>query len=206
MIQIKISRWLICGSAIFLLMLPLPGKALAHGTGEIVTVMTGGYRVSLDFEEPAKVGGNSVHVKILDGTGAPVSDAKLEVSAIPVKDTQQQQGSMESAAAMGGMHDMGGMANMATVPKVALSNELYRKTGDYFGVVAFPASGHWMLSAHLIIDGQMFMADFPAEIAGDYSASFAILAGFAGLNALIIWAAAQTKRKAVFAEPSGVAI
>jgi hypothetical protein len=55
-----------------------------------------------------------------------------------------------------------------------------------------------MLNTHFNINGQTLDADFPVNVAGS-SASFAILAGFAGLNAVIIGAAAVTKRKPVFA-------
>jgi hypothetical protein len=48
----------------------------------------------------------------------------------------------------------------------------------------------------------MLNAAFPVDVAKD-STSFAILAGFAVLNALIIWVASQNKRKAVIAEIPG---
>ena len=206
MVQAKIVRQLACGLAISLLM--LPGMAAAHGGGEKTTVITGGYKVSLDFEEPAKIGGVPVHVKILNAMGQPVSDAQVIVSASAL---EQAQGSMDSgAAAMGGMHNMAGMEGMAgmhdmagtnAVATVTLSNELHRKAGDYIGVITVPAAGHWLLNAHFSVDGRMLNADFPVEIAGDYSTSYAILAGFAGLNALIIWAAAVAKRNPVVPEP-----
>jgi hypothetical protein len=220
MAQIKIIRWLICGMAIFLLM--LPGAALAHGEAEGAIVKIGGYRVSLFFPEPAKAGGNPLHVQILDETGKPVNGARVDISAMPIEDWRQHRESMKSSAPgmdgvhemnpasandMAGMHDMTGMhdmpgmqdmAGMAAVPKVTLFNELYRKTGEYFGVIAFPSAGHWILNTHFSINGQMLNAAFPVDVAKG-STAFVILAGFAGLNALIIWVASVTKRKPVIA-------
>ncbi len=70
--------------------------------------------------------------------------------------------------------------------------------GEYTGAIAFSAAGHWMLTAHLTINGQALEADFPVDVTGG-SAGGVILAGFAGLNAALIGAAAITKRKPVSA-------
>ena len=234
MAQIKRLKWLICGSAISLLM--LPGTAPAHGVGEGATVKVGEYQISLVFAEPAKTGGNPLHVHILNGKGMPVKDARVDISAMPIEDWRQHRKSMESGApAMSGMHgmnhvpamasandmpdmpgmshapataranDMPGMGRMDTASTLAQSNELPGMEGDYVGAVTFAAAGHWILNTHLSINGQMLNADFPVDVAKD-STSFAILTGFAGLNALIIWVASQNKRKAVFAEPAGEVI
>ena len=218
MAQITRLKGLICGSVISLLL--LPGTAPAHGVGEGTTVKVGEYQVSLVFAEPAKTGGNPLHVHILNGAGMPVRDARVGISAIPIDDWRQHQKSMESAPAMGGMHGMNhapatasantmpampGMGSMGAMPTMAASNQLPGMGGDYVGAVTFAAAGHWILNTHFSINGQMLNAAFPVDVAKD-STSFAILAGFAGLNALIIWIASQNKRKAVIAELPGEVI
>ena len=215
MAQITRFKGMICGSVISLLL--LPGTAPAHGVGEGTTVKAGEYQISLVFAEPAKTGGNPLHVHILNGAGMPVRDARVDISAIPIDDWRQHQKSMESAPAMGGMHGMThapgtasantmpGMGSMGAMPTMAASNQLPGMGGDYVGAVTFAAAGHWILNAHLSINGQMLNANFPVDVAKD-STSFAILAGFAGLNALIIWVASQNKRKAVIAEIPGEVI
>jgi hypothetical protein len=45
----------------------------------------------------------------------------------------------------------------------------------------------------------MFDANFPVNVVESHSASFVIIAGFAGINALIIWAASVSKRRPVSA-------
>ena len=220
MAQIKILRRLICGSAIFLLMFMLPGMATAYGVGEGALVKIGGYQVSLVFEKPAKTGENPLHVHILNGAGMPVTGIRVDINAMPIEDWRQHQKSMESGApAMGGMQgmhgmnhgsinnmpDMPGMGAMGAMPTAVTSNELPGMGGDYVGAVTFAAAGHWILNTHFSINGQMLNAAFPVDVAKD-STSFAILAGFAGLNALIIWIASQNKRKAVIAELPGEVI
>jgi len=225
MAQTKIVRWLICGLAIPLLILVLPGTVLAHGEGG-GTVIIGGYQVSLVFTDPVKVGQNLFHVQILDGMGMPVRGAQVIVSAKPAESAQPHPGGMagmEGMAGMGGMAGMEGMEGMASteggaqamggmggmhgmshgpaaVPVRVTANET---DAEYSGVIAFSATGHWMVNTHAIVNGQMLMADFPAEV--EYTSSgyaFAILVAFIGLNAFIIWLASFTKRKSVLPEPT----
>jgi hypothetical protein len=136
----------------------------------------------------------------------PVSGARVEITSIAVKVTQHPQATMESEAhMMSGMyrmnHAMHNMPGMNTVPKVARSRGLNRMPGDYFAVIIFSAPGQWTLNTHSSINGQTLDANFPVNVVASHSASLAILAGFAGLNVLIIWVASVTKRRTVIAEP-----
>ena len=98
MAQTKMLRWLTCGLAISLLILVLPGTTLANGVPEGTKVTIDGYQVGLIFAEQVKAGDNSLHVQILDEKGLPVSGARVEISAMPVKDTQNHQKNMDSGA------------------------------------------------------------------------------------------------------------
>ncbi|MCX7114145.1 MAG: hypothetical protein NTX45_29555 [Proteobacteria bacterium] len=216
MAQTKIVGWLICGLAISLLTLMLPGTVLAHGEGG-GTVIIGGYQVSLVFTEPVKAGQNLFHVQILDGMGMPVRGAQVIISAKPAESAQPHQGSMAGMAGMAGMEgmastegsaqEMGGMGGMhgmshgpAAVPVRVTANET---DAEYSGVIAFSAAGHWMANTHAIVNGQMLMADFPVDVEHASSAhAFAILVAFIALNAFIIWLASFTKRKSVLPEPT----
>lgn len=193
------------GLAVSLLILLLPCTALAHGEGDGAMVTIGGYQVRLFFTEPAKAGGNPFHVHILDGMNMPVRGARVEISAMLVDDTQQNQANMESGShVMSGMdgmsHDMSnmsGMPGMDTATAIASANDMSGKAGDYAGVITFSAAGHWMLNTHFTINGQALDADFPVDVVANHSASFAILAGFVSLNAFIIWVASVSRRKPV---------
>jgi hypothetical protein len=100
-------------------------------------------------------------------------------------------------SAMNGMHH--DMPGMNSAPTEARSHGLHRMPGDYFGVVTFSAPGHWTLNTHFNINDQTLDANFPVNVVESHSASFAIFAGFAGLNALIIWAASLSKRRLISA-------
>jgi hypothetical protein len=103
--QMKNIRWLFNGLAILTLILMLPGSALASpGDGE-TTVTVSRYRVSLAFVEPAKAGMNSLHVTILDEMGMPVSNARVEINAVPVKDTDEHEDNMQHNAPANGYTD-----------------------------------------------------------------------------------------------------
>ena len=210
MLQTKMLRWLTFGLAIALLILMLPSTILKHDGDKGTLVTTGGYQVSLVFPEAVKVGRNPVNLKILDATGLPVSGARVEISSKPVKISQAHQASGAHTHMMGGMHGMNhamhnmqDMPGMNAAPTVARSRGLNRMPGDYFEVITFSAPGLWALNTHSSINGQTFDANFPVNVAASHTASLSILAGFAGLNALIIWAASAAKRRSVIAEPAG---
>lgn len=227
MAKTKLLRWLMGALAISLLALILPSAALANSGGEGTTVTVGGYQVSLVFAEPAKMGENPFHVQILNGMGMPVSGAQVEISAMPVEETQAHEQGMEAtptSAPSSGMSGMGGgmetaptaapsggMSGMESAPAAVMTPETAHPVeamnvmlkmgdtaGEYAGTIAFSAAGHWMLTAHLTIDGQTLAADFPVDVAGG-SAGGVVLAGFAGLNVFIIGAAAVLKRKPISA-------
>ena len=110
MTQTKLTHWLIPTLLIFILVLVLPGRALADGIGEGVTVTSGGYQVTLAFAESLKLGENSVHVRILDALGLPVTGALIEINALKVDETQQHQQAMQNAEpVMDGNSTMPGM-------------------------------------------------------------------------------------------------
>jgi hypothetical protein len=193
-----------------LLLLILPGMALAHGSGGRAAVIIGGYQVSPAFAEPAQAGENLLKVQILDGMGLPVRGAQVDISAMPGESGQAHRGGMEGMEGMAsGAHDMGGMAGMHGMgPTQALAAVTAKEVeGVYVGVITFSAAGHWRLNTHLMINGQMFSVDFPLEVA-DAPAAFgmAVLAGFVGLNACIIWLASFTKRKAATPNPIGYSV
>lgn len=231
MAQKKPLGCLICGILIALLALMLPGTVMAN-EGDGITVTVGGYQVSLIFAETVKAGENPFHIQILDAMGMPVSNAQVEIFAMPVKDSPQHQENMENsapakgaveemnstptAAASKGIAGMSGMAGMEVAPITVPTNEMPgmadetdhpietikvmlvagEEAGEFSGEITFPHAGHWMMTAHLVINGESLEADFPVVVTGSSSVGF-LLAGFAGLNMVIIGTAAITKRKLI---------
>jgi len=66
-----------------LLLTPTAALADGGGNGNIVTV--NGYQIELVFKEPVTVGENEFHIQITDSMGMPVTDAEVEVSAMPAE-------------------------------------------------------------------------------------------------------------------------
>jgi hypothetical protein len=70
--------------------------------------------------------------------------------------------------------------------------------GDYDGTISFPQAGHWTLLVHVMLtSGEMFSAEFPLDVASAAPANYGILAGFFGLNVVIVAVAAVTKKRKV---------
>ncbi len=203
MTQTKLARWQIFGLVMSLLILLLAGKFLTQDGSQGATVSTGEYQVSLSFPEAIKVGRNPVNLKLLDSTGIPVSGAHLEINSIAAHPEATMESHTHMMSDMPGMnHAMQTMPGMNPEPIVARSHGFNRMPGDYFAVIPFSTPGQWTLNTHSIINGQTLDANFPVNVVESHSSSFVILAGFAGLNVLIIWIAFVNRRKAVTAEPS----
>ena len=211
MVQTKMFSWLAGGLALSLSILLLPGTALANAKNEETMVMAGGYHLSLAFSEPAKVGRNSLRLKILDAMGMPVSGARVEISTMPAEDPQaHQENRADDAKAMDDMPGMShapatipgnvmpGKAGMDAAATILLANEPSRKSGDYFGIIDFSAAGLWQLNTHLSVNGQAVDAGFPVDVMRGSSALI-ILLGFFALNTLIIWVASAFKSNPVTA-------
>ena len=206
MTQTKLARWQIFGLVMSLLILLLVGKFLTQDGSQGATVSTGEYQVSQSFPEAIKVGRNPVNLKLLDSTGIPVSGAHLEISSIaahPEATMESHTHMMSDMPGMNhGMHAMNNMPGMNPEPIVARSHGFNQMPGDYFAVIPFSTPGQWTLNTHSIINGQTLDANFPIKVVESHTSSFVILAGFAGLNVLIIWIAFVNRRKAVIAERS----
>jgi hypothetical protein len=192
--------------------LTLPVTILAHVGDEKPSANFGEYKVTLDFEGSAKAGENLLHVQIVNGTGAPVKGALVEVSAKQVEKMHYHQAnagsgnhamggmdgmspSADPAKSMPGMHSMG--STPATVPAITIHG---MGDDDYVGVITFASAGHWSLKTHVMFGDQMFMADLPVEVGVGGFPPATILALFIALNALIIGVAAKTKPPLVSAE------
>ena len=211
MVQTKMFSWLAGGLALSLSILLLPGTALANAKNEETMVMAGGYHLSLTFSAPAKVGRNSLRLKILDAMGMPVSGARVEISTLPTEDPQvHQENKTDDAKTMADMpgmshapatipsHVMPGKAGMDAAATILLASEPSRQSGDYFGIIDFSEAGLWQLNTHLSINGQAVDAGFPVDVMRGSSALI-ILLGFFALNALIIWVASAFKSNPVTA-------
>lgn len=206
---------------ISMLLMSFSGTALADGGDDGYSATANGYYITLVFSEPVKTGVNEFHVLIADSMGMLVSNAIVEVIAMPAEDISDH--SEEPAEEMHGMEmatetpapeDVHGMSGMdmssesetnehEDVEEVAHKEEPVAMTlasgheaGEYSGEIHLDASGNWTFNIHFTLDDQMTAVEIPIEVPRTIS-NYGILAGFFGINATAIAAAAITKRKPI---------
>ncbi|MBI5824652.1 MAG: FixH family protein [Chloroflexi bacterium] len=203
------------------ILLGTPTRTLADGVGDGYVATANGYQVELVFKEPAQTGENEFHIQIVDAMGMPVSNAEVEVSAMPVEGMSAHDESSEmematEAPSVGVMtSNSGGMDMAAEVPSTGVMKpnepaadehseealtimlEPATESGEYSGKLHFEKSGEWMLNVHFTVAGETTKVEFPIEIARALGLNYAVLAGFFGINVTVIVAAASLKRKSL---------
>jgi hypothetical protein len=207
---------------IIAILLITPTAVFADGgeNGNIVTA--NGYQIELIFKEPVTVGENEFHIQITDSMGMPVTDAEVEVSAMPAEEMSAHDENSEMATeapSVGVMttsnNSMDGMDMATEAPATGVMKpnepaadehseesltimlEPAMETGEYAGKLHFETSGEWMLNVHFTINGETTAVDFPIEIARTLGLNYAVLASFLGINGTVIATAAFLKRKPV---------
>jgi hypothetical protein len=68
--------------------------------------------------------------------------------------------------------------------------------GEYEGTVSLNRSGDWVFHVQFTVGGQLNEVEMPVTVAG-IDAKYGILAGFFGINATVLSAAAISKRKSI---------
>ena len=87
-----IAAWLIVAT----FLLAFPKTVFADGGEGGIEQEVNGYHVSLNFVEPARVGENQFHIQITDAIGLPVTNAEVEVSAMPAEGMSEHGESSEA--------------------------------------------------------------------------------------------------------------
>ncbi len=204
------------------ILLVTPTMAFADGGEDGYVVTANGYQVELVFKEPVTVGENEFHIQITDSMGTPVTDAEVEVSAMPAEGMSAHDENSEMATeapSVGVMttsnNSMDGMDMATEAPSTGVMKpnepaaeehgeealttmlEPTAESGEYAGEMHFETSGEWMFNVHFTINGETTAVDFPIEIARKLGLNYAVLASFLGINGTVIAAAAFLKRKPV---------
>ena len=206
---------------IIAILLITPTAVFADGgeNGNIVTA--NGYQIELVFKEPVTVGENEFHIQIMDSMGMPVTDAEVEVSAMPAEGMSAHDENSEMATeapSVGVMttsnNSMDGMDMATEAPSTGVMKpnepeadehgeelmimlEPTMELGEYAGELHFDTSGEWMLNVHFTVNGETTKVEFPFEIARALSLNYAVQTGFIGINGAVIATAAFLKRKPV---------
>ena len=171
-----------------------------------------GYHIRLIFAEPVKAGENQFHIQITDATGMPVTNAEVEVSAMPTKGMEMA----TEVQAVGVMTSNNNMDEMGTAteepttgvmkPNKPAADEHSEETltvvleptmesGEYAGELHFETSGEWMFNVHFTVNGKTNEVDFPIEIVRALGMNYAVLVGFFGINATVIASAVILKKR-----------
>ena len=200
------------------ILLVIPTMALADGVGGEYIVTANGYQVELVFKEPAMTGENEFHIQIVDSMGMPVPNAEVEVSAMPVEgmsahDENSEMEMATEALSVGVMTSNNTMDMMTEVPSTGVMRpnepvadehseealtimlEPTMESGEYAGKLHFEKSGEWMFNIHFTVNGETTKVEFPIDIARTLRLNYAVLAGFFGINGIVIATAAFLKRK-----------
>lgn len=74
--------------------------------------------------------------------------------------------------------------------------EAGHEAGEYEGSISLNRSGDWTFHVQFTVDGQLNEVEMPVAVAG-IDAKYGILAGFFGINATAISAAAISKRRSI---------
>lgn len=202
--QGTISRILLPPIMLVMLALVAPLSAQADGENDGFVQTVNGYQVTLMFAEHPAVGENQVHIQLHDETDMPVSNATVQVALAPLEAEHDEQAA--SHENMSGMEtnaessDHAGMAGMDMGESTATHGEIRavplqaaHEDGEYAGEIHVEKAGEWVISVHLIIQGEAMEVDFPVTV--KTKSNMGILAGFAGVNVLILIAAAIFKSK-----------
>ena len=197
-----------------ILLLAIPRAIFAAGGQGGNEKEVNGYHVSLSFTAPARSGENQFQIQITDAMGIPVTNAQVEVSAMPVEGMPEME--MEAAApAVGVMTsnssgmDMGGdpaaatgvmkpnnpAANAHAEDAITLILKPAAGSGEYAGDVHFDTSGQWMFEVHFTVNGETSTVEFPFEVQRALGLNYAVLAGFLGFNGSVLAAAAILKKR-----------
>lgn len=195
------------------LLLAFPKTVLADSGEGSSEKDVNGYHITLVFVEPVKTGENQFHILITDAMGMPVTNAEVEVSAMPVIGMEMAT-EAPSIGVMTSNNSMDGMGMATEVPSTGVMKpntpasehseeeltimlEPTMESGEYAGELHFEGSGEWMFNVHFTVNGETTEVDFPIDIARTLALNYAVLAGFFGINATVIVVAATLKRKPV---------
>lgn len=171
--------------------------AQADGGSDGLSQTVNGYHVALVFAAEPAVGENQIHVQIHDAMDMPVSDATVQVTLARVEeghnaveessdhDNMPEMHTAEPAPAHG--------ANAYVEMEGFVLEPSHHEEGEYSGEIHVESTGDWTVTVHLSVQEEEMAAEFPLMIKS--SSRNVILAGFAGINILILVVAATLKRK-----------
>jgi hypothetical protein len=127
----------------------------------------------------------------------PVGDATVEVTLARAEEEHHEAEEPSSHDGMAETHTSEPAPNHGATAHEEMDGFLlepsHHEKGEYSGVIQVESTGDWTITIHLTVREEEMAADFPLMIKS--SSKNVILASFAGVNVLILVAAAALKRK-----------
>jgi len=160
-----------------------------------VRVMAAPYEDMSEHEEDANE--ESHGTDSMSGMDMPEAEpTEAETDSMPGMDMSEEEPTDEANAdAHGesqGSHGSEDEHGEPAIQEIVL--EAGHEAGEYEGNISLNRSGDWTFHVQFTVDGQLNEVEMPITVAG-IDAKYGILAGFFGINAVVISAAAITKRK-----------
>ncbi len=162
-----------------------------------VLVMAAPYEDMSEHEEDADEEAHGTDN--MSGMDMPEAEpTEAETNSMPGMDMSEDEPTEEANAdAHGEMQDSHGSEDEhgeSAMQEIVL--EAGHEAGEYEGAISLKRSGEWIFHVQFTVDGQVNEVEMPITVAG-IDAKYGILAGFFGINATVISAAAISKRKSI---------
>jgi hypothetical protein len=179
-----------------------------HGE-HALEVEVSGYQVTLASQGEWKKGENIVVVTLMDSSGAPVSDAEVEIVIGPKSaehaEPEDSHGASEPASAHGAEQGHSSMPEMETnehtmessheeeVTSAIVMNET-EEAGVYLAEAHLESAGKHEVNLMFHVNGEMLRADFVFEVPGVVSKTI-VLWSFVAINVLLVASAGILKKQ-----------
>ena len=160
-----------------------------------VLVMAAPYEDMSEHEEDANEESHSTDS--MSGMDMPEAEpTEAEIDSMPGMDMSEEEPTDEANAdshgesqESHGSEEEHGESSMQEIVLVA-----GHEGGEYEGEVSLHRSGDWVFHVQFTVEGQLNEVELPVAVTG-IDAKYSILGGFFGINAVVITAAAISKRK-----------
>lgn len=158
-----------------------------------VLVMAAPYEDMSEHEEDAN---EETHdADSMSGMDMPEEEpTEAETDSMPGMDEPTDEANADSHGESQDSHSSEDEHGEPAIQEVVL--EAGHEAGEYEGSIPMNRSGDWIFHIQFTVEGQLNEVEIPITVAG-IDAKYGILAGFFGINATVLSAAAISKRKSI---------
>ncbi len=141
----QISKFLVRGLVSLMFLFVFSNHIRADNGNEVIV---NGHHVRLAFKDTVRVGENEFNLQLTDAHSQPVIiDTHLEVGIAPDSNAEKKaKQTTQSAQSI----------------EVVLTP--IGTAGEYAGIVPLGTSGHWILTVHFSVQGELYEVNFPVQV------------------------------------------